>query len=142
MTSYCECGCGEAVTIYRNQPRRFLPGHNPPSAEFITAGAEAQRGRGKAWTWLVRALSKPTRDCVLWPWARRHNGYGELRGNGRKQRAHVAAWELRHGVALPSSLELHHICEQPLCVNPDHLAAVTHRGHSAIHRPSNRRPQG
>jgi hypothetical protein len=39
--------------------------------------------------------------------------------------AHVFFYERIHG-PVPEGLELDHLCEVPLCINPNHLEAVTH----------------
>lgn len=41
--------------------------------------------------------------------------------------------------AIPAGLEIDHLCENKLCVNPEHLEAVTHREN--MRRRSSRRPQ-
>lgn len=63
-----------------------------------------------------------------WPWPGAHNGggYGELRHDGRKVRAHRLAYELEHG-AIPSGLQVRHSCDDPRCCNPAHLLLGTPR---------------
>lgn len=66
-----------------------------------------------------------------WIWTGRPNnkGYGRI-GRGGKyggmQFAHRAAYELFLG-RIPEGLEIDHVCRVTMCVNPDHLEAVTHR---------------
>ncbi|MGW7630513.1 HNH endonuclease signature motif containing protein [Streptomyces griseoincarnatus] len=58
-----------------------------------------------------------------WIWTGGNNGkYGKL---GR-QYAHRAAYEAAKG-AIPEGLQIDHLCRNTLCVNPDHLEAVTGR---------------
>jgi len=38
-----------------------------------------------------------TKTCWLWTGAKHANGYGGVRFNGKLQKAHRVAWELRHG---------------------------------------------
>ena len=47
-------------------------------------------------------------------------------GHRNQKSPHIVAYELRHG-SVPCGLELDHKCNTPLCINPDHLEAVTHR---------------
>lgn len=125
----CECGCGQPTTIYRGKPRHFLSGHNPPSSTFVAAGRGQRRGRGTRIAWLRSAIAEPSDACIDWPWT--SDDYGQLAHEGRKQEAHRFAWELACG-DVPDDLEIHHTCENPRCVNPAHLAAVTRREHMTI----------
>lgn len=54
-------------------------------------------------------------------------GYGIIRVNTHKQiGAHVYSYLLYKG-DVPENMELDHLCRNRLCVNPDHLEAVTHK---------------
>jgi len=66
-------------------------------------------------------------DCWLWTagvWKSR-GGYGKFqagssRANARVVYAHRQAWELTNG-AIPEGAIVRHRCDNPPCVNPDHL---------------------
>jgi len=45
----------------------------------------------------------------------------------------VCGWRLLRG-PIPAGLELHHCCENRLCVNPEHPRAVTRGEHLSEHR--------
>lgn len=66
-------------------------------------------------------------DCLLWQGPTR-NGYG---WDGTMY-AHGRAWVNAGGELLPG-FELHHECEEPLCVNVEHLELVTRRTHARLH---------
>lgn len=54
------------------------------------------------------------------------HAYGQLRGwTGRKVMAHRFAYEVVIG-PIPEHLEIDHLCNTKLCVNPNHLEAVEH----------------
>ncbi len=59
--------------------------------------------------------------------SRSHNGYGKLtvdghRGRGRHRRACRVAWELHNGATIPDGSVVLHSCDNPSCINPDHLS--------------------
>jgi len=53
-----------------------------------------------------------------------HDGYGQVRVDGRRVYAHRAVWEVVHG-PIPKGLELDHLCFNRACVNLAHLEPVT-----------------
>ena len=74
----------------------------------------------------LTARSAMTRSgCIEWTGSRTRGGYGTMNFGGLKTTAHRFAYMLRHG-AIPDGYEIDHLCKNTLCVNPDHLDAVTH----------------
>ena len=65
-------------------------------------------------------------ECWLWTAAVSKRGYGRFRLPTGHIGAHVQSYILTHG-PVPEGKEVHHVCENPPCVRPDHLKAVTHR---------------
>jgi hypothetical protein len=58
---------------------------------------------------------------ACWPWLGTcylRGGYGELKRNGKKLRAHRVAYELIKGLLTNNAL---HTCDNPKCCNPAHL---------------------
>jgi hypothetical protein len=125
----CECGCGQPARIatstvrargwVKGEPRRFLRGHSNRRFGFETP---EQR--------LLRETIK-TETCWNWVGATTSSGYGSLSRKGRAVGAHVFSYEIFKG-PLAQGLEIHHTCSNRLCVNPDHLQAVTHADHLRI----------
>lgn len=56
--------------------------------------------------------------CWLWSGHRLPSGYGACWFQGKHQRAHRVSFFLTHGYWPRCAL---HSCDQPACVNPDHL---------------------
>lgn len=70
---------------------------------------------------------EPNTGCWLWTGATRSKlKYGVIRWDGKQGAAHRFSYEQFKG-KIPDGLHIDHLCRMPLCVNPDHLEAVTQR---------------
>jgi hypothetical protein len=60
-------------------------------------------------------------DCQIWPYSKDKDGYGLCKNNlGKTARAHREAYKAKHG-EIPGKLMVLHRCNNPSCVNVDHL---------------------
>jgi len=77
-------------------------------------------------------------SCHEWIGSLDGKGYGTVRLNSKNHRAHRVAFCIQHGY-MPNQLVLHH-CDNPVCVNPNHLYEGDHRQNTLDARNRGRLP--
>lgn len=71
-------------------------------------------------------VDKESTECWLWTASTFREGYGKFqvgtnRDTNRIDYAHRISWRLANGCEIPAGLHVLHTCDNPLCVNPNHL---------------------
>lgn len=119
---YCHCGCGQWVGFYartnnalgmrKGEPKQFINGHHNYRPDY---------------------REDPKTDCWIWQKVLNGWGYGQLwsKEHQTMRHAHRVYYERKHG-PIPAGMHLHHTCEVPACVNPDHLQPLTPKAHSRL----------
>lgn len=90
-------------------------------------------GRAKEVTidyFFERTYMDPNSGCWLWLGDLRSSGHAACHCGG-----HASGHRLSYSVfkgEIPAGHDLHHICANPSCVNPDHVVPLTHSEHPRI----------
>lgn len=120
---YCHCGCGQKTKLakttrtkwntVKGKPMKYIHGHNA----YYQTPLYVEEDRGY--------------DSPCWIWQRSFNtyGHGQITIQGKCFLAHRVFYEKRYG-PVSTELDLHHMCEQPDCMNPDHLQPLTPAAHA------------
>jgi hypothetical protein len=92
-----------------------------------------------------KSIPEPNSGCWLWMGAAKAKGYGNIWNGAKHEGAHRVSFRI-HCHDIPPNMVVCHKCDNPACINPDHLWLGTTREnmHDCISKGRMRRgiPQG
>lgn len=75
---------------------------------------------------LMSKIEVSESGCWLYTGSTDSSGYGKIKIAGKSVGTHKVSYIIHNG-DYDQSLEIMHHCDNPLCINPDHMTPVTHK---------------
>lgn len=114
--------------VHKNQSTTYAEGTKCQARRAPRVGLKGGRHRRYSLAERLAARTEKGPSCWLLTGYVHPNGYvlfhSRVNGKPHSQYAHRIAYELAHG-PIPEGLVVMHSCDEPRCVNPDHLTVGT-----------------
>ncbi len=68
--------------------------------------------------------TKRKSNCIIWHLSKSKSGYGQVNVAGKMKRAHRHVYEQHFGL-IPKGMIIMHLCDNPSCINIEHLKMGT-----------------
>jgi predicted XRE-type DNA-binding protein len=91
---------------------------------------------------IIMGHTKVEGTCLVWTRCLNTDGYPRAVVDGNNNaKVHRIVWELTHDKNIPGGMCIRHSCDNPRCINPDHLLLGTIKENGQDKADRNRQPR-
>lgn len=112
---YCpEC---QAVKIYKT--------YNPKRKYCSRSCANRNRFKKRTLDIVLANATQDQKGCLVWNGRKNADGYGSVKFKNKESLVHRLSWSFHNKQDIPKDLCVIHSCDNPPCINPQHLRIAT-----------------